>query len=180
MNACLRLLALLVGLSLPVVVPIALQQSVPPLSGPCGACACITPGSLVTIPDGGCGTTAPGGDTVTALGGPVTVTTDAANAITSVVMPAGVQAVIDVASGPAALAVLGGAAAVVHGHGLALDVNMPGGALTLTGTGVTVDDSNGSSAPTRYVSTFAGAASNTLELHGHAGARVEGPWWVNP
>jgi hypothetical protein len=180
MNAFLRLLVLLASLSLPVLLPVALQQSVPPVSGACGACVCITPGSIVTIPDGGCGTTSPGGDTVTAIGGPVTVTTDAANALTSVVMPAGVQAAVDVASGPAAFVVLGGAAAVVHGHGLTLDVNMPGGTLTLTGTGVTVDDGNGSAAPTRYVSTFAGPASNTLELHGHAGARVEGPWWVNP
>ncbi len=182
MNALSRIAALTLALALPIVVPSVLNQSLPPQSANCGACVCITPGSTVTVPDGSCGITAPGGDTISAVGGPVTVTTDGANALTSVVMPAGVHADVDVVSGAAAFVVIGGggSSAVVAGHGLALDVNLPAGVLTLTGTGNTVDDSNASASPARYVSIFAGPASNRLNMHGHAGLRVEGPWFVDP
>ena len=180
MNMRKTILLLGLGLALPVVALRSQSSGVPPVAM-CGTCLCITPGSVVTIPDGQCGVTAPGGDSVAAVGGPVTVSTDVTNAFTAVVVAAGAHADVDV-SGPASFDLIGGgaASAVVDGHGLTLDVTMPDGTLVLTGTGNTGHDSNAGPRPARYEATWPGVATNTLEMHAHAGIRVTGLWFVNP
>jgi len=172
---------LAVGLTLPVVA-LRSQGTVTPPFSPCGSCLCIPPASAVTIPDGQCGITVPGGDTVAAAGGNVTVSTDATGAIAAVAVDAGALGDVDIVTGPAAFSVVGGtgATAIVGGSGLRLDVVMPAGALTITGTANRVSDSNATGQPTRYEATWSGPASNQLTLNGHAGTKAVGRWYVDP
>lgn len=167
-------------LALAVTVPLVALRSQP--AGPSRSSVSIRPASVVTIPEGEYGITSPGGDTVWADRGDVVVSTDVNNAFTSIVVPAGATADVDISTGAAKFVLVGGgsSSAVIDGHGLTLDVDMPGGNVVLTGAGNTVVDSNSSTAPTRYEATWGAPASNHLQLNGHTGIRTVGPWFVDP
>jgi hypothetical protein len=180
MNTRTKILLLAAGLVLPVVALRSQSGGVPPVSV-CGGCLCIPPLSVVTIPDGQCGVTIPGGDTITAAGGPVTVSTDAISSLTAVVTAAGAVADVDVVSGPAAFALIGGggATAYVTGSGLSLSVQMPDGDVVLTGAGNVVHDTNAGPRPTHYESTWPGPV-NTLHINGHSDMIAVGDWTLIP